>query len=308
MNSSTIRVKCPAHYDMMSSIHSWIYPDIQPVPEITKGDVFGRVMTIRSKHIPVLITQIRNSITVEYSQNEIAENDVREKIQAVLGLNINTSQAIDICTRFPRLDRIIHSLKSIRPYSSDTIFEGLIKTIIQQQISYRAANAITKRMIAEISTPTKFNDFELYQFPQPDEIVEFGLDKLMALGLGYKSDRIFSISQMVLNGIFPIENIAKCSHDELVSILRPISGIGEWTIQTLAIAALQDFSVFPYGDLGIQNLLGNLFNDGIRVSRNFVEEFSNSLGESGPMVLYLLMSADVLGWLDESRHPKTPKA
>jgi 3-methyladenine DNA glycosylase/8-oxoguanine DNA glycosylase len=307
MNSSTIRVKCPADYDMMSSIHSWIYPDIQPVPEFTKDAVFGRVMTIRNKQIPMLITQTKNRIKVDYSQNKIEESDVREKIQSVLGLNIDTSQAIDIITRFPRLNRIIQSLKSIRPYSSDTIFEGLIKTIIQQQISYRAANAITRRMISEISTPTQFNGLELYQFPQPNEIIEFGLDKLKALSLGYKSDRIFSISQMISTGTFTIENINKLSYDELTSLLRPVPGIGEWTIQTLAIAALQDFSVFPYGDLGIQNLLGNLFNDGVRVSRNFVEEFSNSLGESGPMVLYLLMSADVLGWLDESRHPKTPK-
>ena len=307
MNPLTIELPCPFNYDMMSSIHSWIYPDIQPVPEITDGVVFGRIMTIRNQQVPVLLKQNEDHITVKFSQNNVTKNEVRKKIRTVLGLDVDISNAIVVINDIPHLNSISSSLKSIRPYSSDTIYEGLIKTILQQQISYRAANAITRRIVTRMKSPTRFMDYELYQFPQPHEFVEFGIDQLNGLGVGYKSNRIISISQMISSGSFELENLAALSLDELVSFLRPIHGIGEWTIHTLSIAALQNFSVFPYDDLGIQNLLGNLFNKGYRVSRKFVEDFSNSLGKSGPIVLYLLMSADVLGWLDESRHPKTPK-
>jgi 3-methyladenine DNA glycosylase/8-oxoguanine DNA glycosylase len=57
--------------------------------------------------------------------------------------------------------------------------------------------------------------------------------------------------------------------------------------------------VYPYGDLGIQNLLGRVYNDGIRMKRREVVEISTRWGNQGTMVLYFLMCADVLDYMNE---------
>jgi 3-methyladenine DNA glycosylase/8-oxoguanine DNA glycosylase len=103
---------------------------------------------------------------------------------------------------------------------------------------------------------------------------------------------------MISNSELVVEDLSNLHYDELFSLLKPITGVGEWTIQALSIASLQDFSVFPYGDLAIQNVLGNILNKGKRLTKAEVEEFSDECGKSGPMVLYLIMSAYVLGWIN----------
>jgi 3-methyladenine DNA glycosylase/8-oxoguanine DNA glycosylase len=79
--------------------------------------------------------------------------------------------------------------------------------------------------------------------------------------------------------------------------LKPIKGIGDWTVKVLSLAGLGDFSVFPYSDLVIQKILGSLYNKGQRMTAKQVQAKSAYWGEAGTKVLYLLMSAEVLGFI-----------
>jgi 3-methyladenine DNA glycosylase/8-oxoguanine DNA glycosylase len=58
---------------------------------------------------------------------------------------------------------------------------------------------------------------------------------------------------------------------------------------------LGDLTIFPFGDLVIRNILGELYNNGIRMTKSQVINKSEDWGREGPSILYLLMSAYVLG-------------
>ncbi|MHA2222258.1 MAG: hypothetical protein ACXAAO_09380 [Candidatus Thorarchaeota archaeon] len=88
-----------------------------------------------------------------------------------------------------------------------------------------------------------------------------------------------------------------------MTTLKPIRGIGEWTVKVLSIAGLGDFSVFAYSDLVIQKILGNLYNDGRRMTAKQVQDRAMTWGDEGTKVLYLLMSAEVLGLIDSAEKP-----
>jgi len=89
------------------------------------------------------------------------------------------------------------------------------------------------------------------------------------------------------------------SYEEIVLVLKPIRGIGEWTIQALSIAGLADYTVFPFGDLAIQKILGKIIADGRRLTKQEVINFAEARGEVGTQILYLLMCADALGLIDD---------
>ncbi|MHA1480860.1 MAG: DNA-3-methyladenine glycosylase family protein, partial [Candidatus Thorarchaeota archaeon] len=182
-------------------------------------------------------------------------------------------------------------------YSADTPYEALIKTILQQQISYRAANGITKRIILKLSSPSS----NLFHFPSHKALLELGLEGMKELGLGYKSKYVFSICSFIEAGDLDLDSLIGKPYDEIFETLQPIKGIGEWTVQVLAMAGLQNFSVFPVGDLGIQNILGRLYKKGKRYSKKEVIAFSDRFGDQGALILYLLMSANAIGLVEESR-------
>ena len=303
----TLRV--PAGYDLVSSVHAWIYPDIQPVPEVTWNLGVGRVFTFGNESARVLVDQLRPGATLKVLAESVSlsREQIRKKIRWVLGLKVDVRYALAAMQEDPIISDIAPSVAGIRPYVANNLFEALVKSIIQQQVSYRAANVLTKRLVLELTCAHELDGRKLYPFPTSSQLLDSGHDNLRALGLGYKTSCILEIASLDVSGEIDIEGLLGCPHEEVLDTLTSIRGVGEWTVQTLMIAGLGDFTVFPYGDLGIQNLLGNLYQRGTRMTKNEVIEKANSWGNAGPMVLYLLMCADVLGLVGTSGRLKTHK-
>lgn len=293
-------LKTPKHYDLLASVHSWIYPDIQPVPEITRLTIFGRVYEIDRELIPLIIEQVRpgSKVSANYPSGEVRLEKVRMKLNEVLGLNIRMAGALRIIRRDSVLSHIASKVSGIQPYLSPSVFEGLVKTIIQQQISYRAANIITKKIVLKLSQNVHYGNLSLYTFPTPQDILNCGTKGLQEFGLGYKSEYIYEVSKSVDDGTLSLEELKGKSYNEISEILTSIRGIGPWTVGMLAIAGLGDYTVFPVDDLGVRNLLGRLFNKSrTKMTTKEVEDLAGRWGKDWPLVMYLLMCADVLGYL-----------
>ena len=303
----TLRV--PAGYDLVSSVHSWIYPDVQPVPEVTWKQGVGRVFTFGNESARVIVGQLRPGATLKVlaESASLSREQIRNKIRWVLGLKVDVSDALAAMQDDPIISDIAPSVAGIRPYIANSLFEGLVKSIIQQQVSYRAANVLTKRLVLELTCAHELDGRKLYPFPTSSQLLNSGEEGLRALGLGYKARCILEIASLDVSGEVDLEGLLGWPHEEIMDTLTSIRGVGEWTVQTLMIAGLGDFTVFPYGDLGIQNLLGNLYQHSTRLTKNKVIEKALSWGDAGPMVLYLLMCADVLGLVGTSGRSKTHK-
>ncbi|MCK5238903.1 MAG: DNA-3-methyladenine glycosylase 2 family protein [Candidatus Thorarchaeota archaeon] len=291
------KLKVPESYNLLSSIHSWILPDVQPVPEMTSGGTFSRSFTINGTRVPLKIQQCESGepLEIECTTKEISKRDITRKMTRTLNLKLPLEDALETMSNDPVLDSISEKVSIVRPYLADTVFEGLLKSIIQQQISYRAANVITKRIV--IGLGTGISDESYHQFPSASTIVSAGVDMLRSFGIGYKTDYVFDLCIMIEKGELDPESLMGLQYDEVHEILVPIRGIGDWTIQALSIAGLGDYSTFPYGDLAIQNILGKLYQAGRRYSKKEVIEFAEAKGEQGPLILYLLMCADALGFI-----------
>ncbi|MEM2141855.1 MAG: hypothetical protein QXS20_02970 [Candidatus Thorarchaeota archaeon] len=287
----------PHEYDMNMSVQAWVYPDISPAPEcFTRGEL-RRVVTVGTDTVPVTVLQDSpgRPLIVRTGPTTVRMTDLKEKMRWVLGLDHDTRPCINRLIHDGTVGRLAPLLSRIRPYSSDTVYEGLMKSVIQQQVSYRAACILTSRFVTLLGSQTKHDGRTVFAFPTPQMVSAAGVDKLRSIGLGYKAQYLHGISSMVCRGDLEPESLRNMTYGEVREVLLPIRGVGEWTVQTLAIASLKMFDVFPYSDLGIRNLLGRLYKGGTRMSAVEVERWADSMGEHGPMALYLLMCADVLG-------------
>jgi len=303
-------LEVPKHYNLLASVHSWIYPDIQPVPEQTGDTFFARIYEIDDMQLPFVIEQEQpgGRLHVNCPSMSVPEDRIGSFLQDVLGLKVSMKSALHIVRHEPLLSHVASHVSGIQPYLSPSVYEALMKTIIQQQISYKAANVLTKRMVVQLSQSMNYDGRTLYAFPEPEAILRRGLDGLRAFGLGYKAEYIYAISKLVHDGALKTEDLKGMTFDEISTILKPIRGIGKWTIQTLAIAGLGDYTVFPCDDLGVRNLMGRIYTPHAeRMTTNEVEDLAQSWGKDWPLVLYLLMSADVLGLFGQQGRQQTHK-
>ncbi|RDE17256.1 MAG: hypothetical protein C4K49_03565 [Candidatus Thorarchaeota archaeon] len=305
----TFSMHVPQSYDLLLSVHAWVYPDIQPVPESTWEDAFGRLFTIGDVCTPIVVSQSSagRPLHVDFEDDSTSRDAVRRKVRQVLGLDIDTTGALACIAGDPVIHEIASQVRGIRPYTADTVFEALIKAIVQQQISYRAASVITKRIVSKFAVPSVCCKHLLYPFPDGRMILSGGSSKLADIGLGFKGRYVHEVCSMVASGTLELEDLIGRTADAAREALSGIKGIGDWTLNALAISSLGDFSVFPYNDVGMRNLLGRLYKRRERVSEAEVREMAGQWGTEGPLVLYLLMCADVLGTISSARRSKTHK-
>ncbi|UCE10539.1 MAG: DNA-3-methyladenine glycosylase 2 family protein [Candidatus Thorarchaeota archaeon] len=290
----------PDGYDLMASVHSWIYPEIQPVPEKTWNCCFGRVFSFKSGKAAVIIEQHQSGDRprIKWDNESVCESEVRDKMIWTLGLQVDTGPAIEAMKSDPVIRDYAQLLNGIRPYSADTPFEALVKAVIQQQVSYKAANRFTERIVLGTAKPIRFDGVELFSFPDSQTLATLSETQLRSFGVGYKAGYISEVSRLVSRGTLDLDSLKGRDAESVKAQLESVRGVGMWTIELLMISGLGDFSQFPFGDLVIRNVLGELYKGGERMTRKEVQAKSKTWGSAGPMVLYLLMSAEVLGYLN----------
>lgn len=129
-------------------------------------------------------------------------------------------------------------------------FRMLVRSIISQQISTRAARAIRERLEARVGTP------EI----TAGALLALGPEELRAVGLSArKAEYLLDLSARVADGRLRPERLHQCPDDEVIRELTAVRGIGVWTAQMLLIFCLGRPDVLPEDDYGVRAAIRNLY-------------------------------------------------
>jgi 3-methyladenine DNA glycosylase/8-oxoguanine DNA glycosylase len=136
----------------------------------------------------------------------------------------------------------------LEPRREGTHFDALVRSIIYQQLSGKAAATIHARVQA------------LYggRPPTPSELLATADEHLRASGLSrQKMSYLKDLAAKVESGVVPLTSdvIDHLSDDEIVERLVQVKGIGRWTVQMFLMFRLGRRDVLPDLDLGIQNAI-----------------------------------------------------
>ena len=148
----------------------------------------------------------------------------------------------------PQLALIIERVGRCRfePRADGTHFDAIVRSIVYQQLSGKAAATIHSRVQA------------LYggRPPTPAEILDTPDADLRSAGLsrqklGYLKD----LAVKVESGEVPIKRLHELEDDEIIEALTKIKGVGRWTAHMVLIFRLGRPDVLPDLDLGIQKAI-----------------------------------------------------
>ena len=123
-------------------------------------------------------------------------------------------------------------------------FEALLRSIIYQQLSGKAAGTIHKRVRALF----------LGRSIKPEEMLVTPDDILRSAGMSRaKVAAAKDLAQKTLDGVVPTgARLRKMLDDDIVEKLTQVRGIGEWTVQMLLMFQLGRPDVLPTKDLGVR--------------------------------------------------------
>ncbi len=218
---------------------------------------FSRVLCLFDN--PVVI-HIEKSRKAHHLRLTIA-NARADQISAVIihvrkVLDLNTHH--EIVTQWLRKDPLLKKL--IKP--SDRLalpgawdaFEYLIRAIIGQQVSVKAAKTLTQRIIDKFGRKVSVHQQTFTQFPTPTTLAKSDLS-----GLGLTHRRIDTIQAIAR--IHPDLSLNASNHSqrqELQQQLLAIKGIGPWTVDYLMMRGFFQPDVWLDTDLGVINAFKQL--------------------------------------------------
>jgi DNA-3-methyladenine glycosylase II len=136
-----------------------------------------------------------------------------------------------------------------REVSSD-YFGRLVRAIVGQQISGRAAAAIFGRLVERAGEPLNPEAFHALT----DEELR---------GAGLSQNKLLSVrdlTERALDGRLDLAHLETLPDEEIRSQLVAVRGIGRWTADMFLMFALGRQNVFPYDDLGIIEALKRLYD------------------------------------------------
>jgi len=125
---------------------------------------------------------------------------------------------------------------------------GLLRIITEQMISLQAADAIWRRIEAEIAP------FDPAFIRRKREAT------WLRLGLSRAKARSFkALAGAVADGSVPLDRFGDMSDAEIASALIAVPGIGRWTVEIYLLAHLGRSDVWPAGDLALQVAVHDAF-------------------------------------------------
>ena len=138
-----------------------------------------------------------------------------------------------------------------RPVDADDHYGALVRSIVGQQLSTKAARSIYERLLANFGGRP----------PRPEEVLDSNPDELRAVaGLSRaKVGFLRSLAEHVRDGSLELERLGELSDEDVIAELIAVKGIGEWTAHMFLIFHLQRPDVLATGDLGVRAAVRNVY-------------------------------------------------
>jgi DNA-3-methyladenine glycosylase II len=153
------------------------------------------------------------------------------------------------------LKELIESYKDARLRSRGSAFETLLRAIVGQQISVKAAQSVWSRFEEKVGTVST----ETVLARTPAALRACGLSK-------QKVEYIRDLARHFESGAINPRRFKLLADEELIQALCDVRGIGRWTAEMFLIFHLRRPDVYPLQDIGLIRAVEKHYLGGKRAS------------------------------------------
>ena len=244
--------------------------DSHSITERLDGDIYATVLNF-TKGPTLLKTRLSpTSAKVEIPRGSGIE--AHELVLRLLGLDQDAAAFGRLVKRLG-LARLTAGRQEMRITQTHSVFDGLLWSVVGQQINFAFACLMRRKLIERSSKPLKNG---LYAPPNPAAIAGLSRSDLMKLQFSrQKADYVLAIARMVTDGKLDLDGLCKDSATRVQRILLAVRGLGPWAVNYIMMRSLGFADCVPLGDTGVATGLKSLFKLDQRPDANSVKRLMN---------------------------------
>lgn len=275
-------------------------------PEIRTYEAGVFHMALDTGEMPVLI-KIRSSGTLTkplLHLEAIGETPipsgvlkrVRRTVEQIFNLQEDLSPMYQEMSGEPGLEELIRDCYGLKSPTTPSIYEALVDSIIEQQISLTVAYQLEHRLIRETGIPLTLDGTTYYCYPNPETLAETPIEVFRGCGLTIrKSEYIKEISKQITLGTVDLERMRKIPDtDAIIEELCSLRGIGRWTAELTILRGFHRHDAFPAADVALRRMIGERFCGGRKISAEEAREIATPWGRWKGLISFYLEVADRL--------------
>jgi DNA-3-methyladenine glycosylase II len=186
----------------------------------------------------------------------------------------------EACSHLMRKDRVMRRLipqwGGARLESKADAFTTLARSVVGQQISVHAAQAVWERFVLVAQGPRSTRRSATLTI-KPKKVLTLKVDDMRAAGLSArKIEYLVDLALHFESGALHVDDWADMDDDAIAAELVAVRGIGRWTADMFLIFHLMRPNVLPLDDVGLLNGISTNYFSGEPVSRSEAREVADA--------------------------------
>ncbi len=158
-----------------------------------------------------------------------------------------TTQLNELKDKDETLANLIDKIGMIERETNPHTFNELIRSMVAQQISTKAAITVSKRLAENIGLSA-------------ESLASANVEDIQSCGMSMiKANNIQAIAKAHLDGSIHIDDYENMTDNEIIEDLVKLRGVGEWTAEMLLLFSLNRYDILSYNDLVIRKSICRLY-------------------------------------------------
>jgi DNA-3-methyladenine glycosylase II len=241
--------------------------------------------------LPKITVELKSNSPITLQDKQKAEEAVKFIFNLDFDLCSFYSEVKNDCT----MTQIAQQLYGLKNPTTPTVFEALVDSIVEQQISIKIAHALEERLVKKFGETLTIDDEEYYAYPTPQNIACASFEEIRNCGLSQrKAEYIQEAAKLIVNGKLDLERLKSHKNsEEIIAELDEIKGIGIWTAELTMLRGMQKLDALPADDFGIRRVISRYYCLGKPIKAAEALEIAKSWGRWKGLAAFYLIIAEV---------------
>jgi DNA-3-methyladenine glycosylase II len=246
-----------------TQIRSYANDEFHQVLEINKNLVLAKLTSIGTTEEPKIVIELK-------SNNPLTTKDCKtaaDTIHFIFNLGFNLSEFYKDVENDPVMHKISKQLYGLKNPTTPTVFESLVDSIVEQQISIKVAHAIEQRLVKKFGETLTIEGNIYFAYPKPQNVAVNGISEIQHVGLSMrKAEYIQNAAKLIVDKKLNLEQLKNEKNpDQIISELDEIRGIGVWTAELTMLRGMQKLDALPADDFGIRRVISRYYCNGKKI-------------------------------------------
>jgi DNA-3-methyladenine glycosylase II len=255
--------------------------------------ILATVKSVGTIDKPKLSAELRSDKKITEEDQKKAE----ETVKALFNLDFDLAPFYEEVKNDKTMACLTRKFWGLKSPTTQTVFEALIDSIVEQQISLKVANGMEKKLIKKFGDTLGLESEVYYAYPTPQKLASASSEELRQCGLSFrKAEYIKSVSTLIMEGKLDLEKLKNYdSADEIIRELDRVRGVGVWTAELTMLRGMQRLEALPADDLGLRRTISHYYCNGKMITPAETRQIAKGWGKWKGLAAYYLVIAEMLG-------------